>query len=153
MLINKIPLVARKTLIAFCILVIVLEIVDMFRFPYPELYRSTFNRIMVCMYLMFIVTNREKATWVFGLTYFIIGAIDLFAFDVNMRLPRHISSGLPIFDLTYHFRNLFIKEIPRNLLAFLHISYMFAFPTMVLLFLTNSVRKHYGLSPISKIKL
>jgi hypothetical protein len=145
----------KKVLIGFCFLIILLEIIDIFRYPFPELYWSVFNRIMVCIYLIRIVTVKKQGMWIFGLIYFIIGTIDIFFYSVEYRIPRIYDSNTAVFDLTYHFKNIFVifkSHMLRDIGFYIRIIMMLSFPSIVLLFFTNYVRRFYGLQPIFKFK-
>jgi hypothetical protein len=151
---HKILSFLKKALIGYCFLIIILNIIDIFKYPFAELYHSISNRITVCVYLIAILTVKKRAMWMFGLVYFIIGTIDLFFYSVEYRIPSILVSGAAVFDLTFDY-DIFSgleSHLAWNIHFYIRLIMMFSFPFTALLFFTNPARKHYGLPPIFKFK-
>jgi hypothetical protein len=155
---NKTLLFLKKILIAYCVLIFLIETVKFFGTENLFYFKGYCKQIIVYFILIAILIVQKKWMWFIGLLYFIVGTIDLLFLDISSGIPRFILSGHSKFDYSYLiswayqeiriYYGFEVNLILNNIGIFLSIIEKLLFPITIILFFTNPVRRFYGLNTI-----
>lgn len=138
--------IVRLLFIGYCTILILHQCLELQTYGgESELYYDAFFKLLVYITWILILTIRRSWMWYIGIVFFIIGVCDIYFIDILTGIYRHYMSGRPTFDLRIPFKYITFlkgKVIFRNIGLFFH---WIIYPAILIIFLTNPVRRYYGI--------